>query len=51
MLQGTAGTWSVAATNDAAGGVDQFGSKNGISVFLGNTAAIPVTLKVKAASG
>lgn len=51
VLQGTDGTWSVDAVNDAAGGTNQFGLKNGIPVHLGNTAAIPVTLKVKSASG
>jgi hypothetical protein len=51
VLQGTDGTWSVDAANDTAGGVNQFGLKNGIPVHLGHTAAILVTLKVTAASG
>ena len=51
ILDGTDGTWSVDNTTDAAGGTNPFGLPNGIPVYLGDTAAIPVTLSVHAASG
>jgi len=51
-LDGTDGTWSVAATTDAAGGTNPFGIKYGIPVYLGSTAAaVPVTLQYKSTSG
>lgn len=50
-LKGTDGTWSVNATTDASGGVTPVGLPYGIPVYVGDVAAIPVTLSVRAASG
>jgi len=51
VLQGTDGAWSVDNTTDAAGGLNQYGQKNGIPVYLGSFAAVPVTLSVAYTSG
>lgn len=51
ILDGTDGTWSVDNTTGAAGGTNPFGLPYGIPVYLGDTAAIPVTLSIHAASG
>lgn len=50
-LEGTEGTWSVDNTTDASGGTTPNGYPYGIPVYIGDTAAIPVTLVVRAASG
>jgi hypothetical protein len=47
----TDGTWSVEDTTGASGGTTPIGLPYGIPVYLGSTAAIPVTLVVSAASG
>lgn len=51
ILDGTDGTWSVDATTDVAGGLDPFNRAYGIPIYLGNTAAVPVTISIHAASG
>ncbi|EPE24875.1 hypothetical protein GLAREA_11456 [Glarea lozoyensis ATCC 20868] len=52
-LEGTDGVWSVDARDDAAGGVDRFGLKVGIPVFVGDRGGvgIPVVLSSRKASG
>jgi hypothetical protein len=50
-LQGTDGKWSVDARNDAAGGVDRFGNKLGIPIYVGDKGAIEVILSSRKASG
>lgn len=45
------GTWSVDNTTDGSGGTTPIGLPYGIPVYLGTTAAIPVSLVVKAVSG
>ncbi|TVY28875.1 hypothetical protein LHYA1_G002092 [Lachnellula hyalina] len=50
-LEGTDGTWSVSAPDDSGVGTDQFGHVIGIPVYVGSTAAIPVSLSIKAATG
>jgi hypothetical protein len=51
VLEGADGTWSTTAQSDAGVGNDQLGHPIGIPVYLGDTAAVPVTLQVKASSG
>lgn len=51
VLEGTDGTWSVAAPDDSGVGKDPFGHVIGIPVHVGNTASIPVTLSIKATTG
>jgi len=50
ILDGSSG-WSVNATTDAAGGLTPFGQKYGIPVYVGDVAAVPVTLSTSAAQG
>ncbi|TVY49411.1 hypothetical protein LOCC1_G001044 [Lachnellula occidentalis] len=51
VLEGTDGTWSVAAKDDSSVGTDPLGHVIGIPVHVGSTAAIPVTLSIKATTG
>ena len=51
MLNGTDGTWSVDNAEGSGGGTNPIGLSYGIPVYIGNVAAVPVTLAINAASG